>query len=351
LETRRAVEGARTGLRESGYGQSSSGAAPLARVWEELAGGRWALYVIYVGSAWLITQLYWQLVIELDTATLAKMVAGEAKSPFQYRVLMPFLIGIVSAANGDLPLDLADKALRVGALFGAMILLRHWLRYFVTPVLADVMPLILSAILPWSFDFYWPYDFSGLLLWTGCLVLLFERRYEWYLWLFAIATFNRETTFFLIGIFAATQWEALGRRRVLEWTGRQLMIWVLILVGLRVAIPTQEGDPLEFQFWANCVYLASGVWLCLVEHWLTLLAGAGFMWVLVPWHWRKKSLFLRRACWVLPAYAVGMLIVGRLVETRLWYEWVPIVMALAGQSLMEFWNQERKAAAAAELRG
>lgn len=303
------------------------------------------MYVVYLGTAALITQLYWLLTIELDTATLAKMVAGEADAPFQYRVLMPLLIGITSAVNGNLPLELTDQALRVVVLFAAMVLLRHWLRYFVDPLLADVGPLGLALILPWSFDFYWPYDFSGILLWTACLVALMERRYAVYLALFALATFNRETTFFLMGIFAATQWEALGKRGTLIWTGRQLLVWAVILVGLRLAIPTDSGHPVEIHLIPNLVYLLGAGWITSAQHWLQLLGGVGFFWLLAPWYWRRKSAFLKRCCWVLPFYLLVMLLVGRLVETRLWYEWIPIVLALTGQSLVEFNRRERRTAA------
>jgi hypothetical protein len=79
---------------------------------------------------------------------------------------------------------------------------------------------------------------------------------------------------------------------------------------------------------------------------MRLLSGLGLLWLLAPWHWSKKSAFLRRACWVLPAYAAVLLVVGRLVETRLWYEWIPIVLALAGQSLAEFAKRERRTAVA-----
>jgi hypothetical protein len=77
----------------------------------------------------------------------------------------------------------------------------------------------------------------------------------------------------------------------------------------------------------------------------------GFLWLLAPWYWSKKSEFLRRACWVLPLHAAVLVVVGRLVETRCWYEWIPVAMALAGQSLMEFGRRERRAAAAGTPQG
>jgi hypothetical protein len=308
----------------------------------EVSSGRWALYAIYIGASVLITQLYGERTDELSTATLAKLVAGEADSPFQYRILMPFLIGIAAAANHIESFLLVDVGFRLLTVFALMLVLRRWMRHFVDPVLADVSPLLLGVMLPWSFHFYWPYDFSGILIWTACLVALVERRYALYLALFAIGTFNRETTFFLMGIFAATQWESLGKRETMKRTGHQLLIWGLIFVGLRVMIRPSGGEVLEFHPLENIAYLTSGVWVEVFEHWTRLLSTLGFVWLLAAWQWRKKSAFLRRACWMLPVQAVVFLVVARLVEIRVWYEWTPIILALAGQGMMELVRREEQ---------
>lgn len=312
------------------------------RVWAEVSSGRWALYAIYLGASVLITQLYGERTEELSTATLAKLVAGEADSPFQYRILMPFLIGIAAAVNHIENLLLVDAGFRLLTLFALMLVLRRWMRHFVNPLLADVSPLLLGVMLPWSFHFYWPYDFSGILIWTACLLALVERRYALYLTLFAIGTFNRETTFFLMAIFAVTQWESLGKRETMKRTGHQLLIWGLIFVGLRVMIHPNGGEVLEVHPMENLVYLTSGAWVEVFEHWMRLLSTLGFVWLLAAWHWRKKSAFLRRACWVIPVQAVVFLVVARLVEIRVWYEWTPIILALAGQSLMELARREQQ---------
>jgi hypothetical protein len=326
-------------------------AAAWARAWETLAHGRWAMYVVYLGAAWLVTGLYWELTEQLDTATIEKFVAGEANKPFAYRVLMPVVMALVAGLNNIDDLKMVDVPLRVMVLFGTMLVLRRWLRHFVHPLLADVSPLLLGVILPWSFHFYWPYDFSGILLWTACLLCLVERRYPIYILLFTLATFNRETTFFLIGIFAATQWEALGWRRTLRYAGAQAGIWAAIFVSLRLVIRPDAGDPVEVHFLENLLWLAQGYGFGPFEHWMRLLSGLGFFWLLAPWYWSKKSEFLKRACWILPFYIFVMLAVARLVETRLWYEWAPIVLALAGQSLMEFGRREQGRAALGEAPG
>jgi hypothetical protein len=254
-------------------------------------------------------------------------------------------MAFVSGVNNIEDLKLVDVSLRVPTLYATFVLLRHWLRHFVHPLLADVGPLALGVILPWSFLFYWPYDFSGVLLWTACLICLVERKYGLYLFLFALAALNRETAFFLVGVFAATQWESLGWRRTLRWTGAQLAIWVALFVSLRLLIHPQAGDAVEFHVLDNVAYLTQGYGYGPFEHWLQLLSGLGFLWLLAPWRWAAKSPFLKRACWALPFHAASLFIVGRLVETRMWYEWIPVALAMAGQSLMAFYAQEAKPAA------
>jgi len=303
------------------------------RTW--LADGRWALPAVYLGAAFLITNLYWQGIEQLETATIEKFVGVAANEPFAYRILMPYVIGVTAELNGLSP-RYADVCLRICILFGTMLLLRRWLRHFVAPLLADVLPLTLGIVLPWSFLFYWPYDFSGILIWTAALVCLVERQYYLYLLVFLLGVLNRETAFFLIPVFGLTQWEVLGKRRTLGWAGVQVGLWLIIFVGLRLLIHPPGGDGIEIHIADNFEYLTRGYGLGPFEHWMRLLSGLGFMWLLAPWHWATKCLFLRRACWVIPVQFAVLFVVGRFVETRLWYNWIPICLALAGQSLMEF---------------
>jgi hypothetical protein len=311
----------------------------LSRARAYAASGRWVLPAIYTGAAFLITNLYWQGAEQLETATLDKFVGVAANKPFAYRILMPYLIGVTAELNG-ISLKYADICLRICVLFGTMLLLRRWLRHFVDPLLADILPLTLGIILPWSFDYYWPYDFSGILIWTAALLCLFERRYFSYTLLFILGALNRETAFFLIPIFGLTQWDALGKGRALKWMGALFAIWLTIFVTLRLLIHPRAGEGVEIHIVNNFEYLTRGYGLGPYEHWMRLLSGLGFLWLLAPWYWSKKHPFLRRACWLLPAYFLVMFVVARFVETRVWYEWIPICLALAGHSLMEFARRE-----------
>jgi hypothetical protein len=321
--------------------------ASWARLRAELVSGRWSLYAAYFGASWIITGLYWRTTIQLDVATIQQMVAGTAEAPFAYRPLMPWILRGVSWLNGMDDPVLADMGVRLLILFGLMLLLRRWMRHFVEPLLADISPLLLGVVLPGTFFWYWPYDFAGFLVWTACLLALVERRYPLYLILLAIGTLNRETTAFLIGIFAVTQWEALGPRRTLRWTAAQIAIYTAIYSGIRIVIHPHGGEFVENHIMENLSLLIGANVLSPFENWMFMLSGMGFLWLLAPWHWSKKSIFLRRACWILPAYALAIFLGGRLAEPRLWNTWLPIVLALVGQTLMEFAGRERDSAPSA----
>ncbi len=317
-----------------------------ARAWEAVADGRWALYGVYLGLSWVITRVYWATTQQLDTATIEKFAAGTANKPFAYRVLMPWVMGWVNRLNGVDDLMLTDIGLRVLVLFAVMVVMRRWLRHFVDPLLADVGPVLLAAMLPGTFVWYWPYDFSGILVWTVCLLALVERRYALYLAVFTLGVFNRESAFFLMGVFAVTQWEALGARRTLRWSGVQLAIFAVIFIGLRLAIHPAEGDVAEWHLVKNAAFLIGKGSVFPFEGWMVMLSGLGFFWLLAPWYWSKKSLFLKQASWIIPIHAAAILLTGRLVEPRLWNEWIPVVLALSGQTLMEFRRGEREGASA-----
>lgn len=312
-------------------GRSREDAAPA-----RMCASRWPLYAVYLGASWIITRIYWQVTIQLDVASLERFVAGTAEAPFAYRVLMPWAMRGLSSLNGTNDLVLTDVGLRVLALFSLMLLLRRWMHHFVQPLLADVSPLLLGVLLPSSFDWYWPYDFVGVVFWTACLLAMVEQRYRLYLVLLVIGTLNRETTAFLIGVFAATRWRVLGPRRTLLWAAAQSAAILAVLIGLRLAIRPHGGELLEIHLLENLQFFMGGNHIGLFENWMLVLSTMGFIWVLAVWRWKTKSAFLKRACWTLPAVAVATLVAGRVAETRIWNEWIPIALALAGQTLMEF---------------
>jgi hypothetical protein len=322
-------------------GADSTSSGRRLRLFAALAGGRWSLYVVYLSASWIVTRIYWQIALQLDAASVERLVNGTAEAPFAYRVLMPWVLRGVSRLNGIDDVMLADMGVRVLVLFGLMLLLRRWMRHFVGPLLSDVSPLLLALMLPGTFLWYWPYDFAAFLIWTACLLALVERRYLLYLIIFAVGTFNRETMGFLIGVFAATQWQALGTRRALRWTAAQVTIFLAISLGLRLAIHPPGGEVFEVHLMENLRFLVGANLLGPFENWMSMLSALGFLWLLAPWYWRKKSVFLRQACWIIPVYAVAVLVAGRLAEPRLWNVWTPVVLALAGQTLTEFAKRER----------
>ena len=333
-------------------GQSTARAEPGARastwlrLWFAAKGGGWALHIVYLGAAWVITKVYWRMTAQLDVATIEMMVDGTAEAPFAHRILMPWVLRTLCRVDGVGDPMLADIGVRILILYGLMVLLRRWMRHFVTPILADFSPLLLGVILPGTFYWYWPYDFAGFFFWTACLLALVERRYWLYLLCFAVGSLNRETTVLLIGIFAVTQWEELGRRRTLLWAAGQGVIFVAIALSIRLLVHAPGGEFAEVHFLENLSFIAGRNAVSPFENWMTMLSALGFLWVLAPWRWRRKSVFLRRACWLLPVAAAANLVLGRLAEPRLWNDWIPIFMALSGQTVAEFAREEHAARAA-----
>lgn len=311
-----------------------------SHLWAFCISGRWSLYVVYLCAAWGITRIYWLLTMQLEEATIERMVYGTAEAPFCYRVLMPWIMKFVMQLNGLNDLVLTDYGLRILLLFGTMVLLRRWMRHFVDPVVADISPLLLGVVLPGTFDWYWTYDFSGFLLYTASLLALYERRYQLFLLLLVIGTLNRETAALLIGIFAVTQWHMLGPRQTLKWIGIQLFLFGITYSAIRLFVHPVGGEFMELHIVDNLQFLTGRIDFNSFENGMVALAGVGFLWLLAPWRWKTKPIFLRRTCWILPLHAGINLVTGRLAEPRLWNEWIPIIMVLAIQSLMSFRNEE-----------
>jgi hypothetical protein len=259
------------------------------------------------------------------------LVAGTASTPYQYRVLLPWLV------RGALELHMirpeSEIAVFAGIQAAALILLgfvfrRYLSRFIADPVLASVMALTIYAVLPFNYFNlpYYPYDIPSVLLFTVGLLLIYERRWRWFFPLFVIATLNRETSIFLavaslFVLFDQYSWPRLGLI-----VGSQLAIWVAVKAFLWVVYQQNRwmGYGLyQFQLKVNAAtllnYPIKGV---------IALATWGCLWLaVVIWHRRIHDVYLKRTLWTVPVFIVGMMFAGFVIELRIYGEVLPIVLA------------------------
>ncbi|HKD74851.1 MAG TPA: hypothetical protein VKB76_05125 [Ktedonobacterales bacterium] len=204
------------------------------------------------------------------------------------------------------------------------------------------VPLLPFAILivVFFFDFYlgdpysFPYDAPAMMFLGWGLYLVLTDRFWWLLPLFALATWNRETTVFLIlakGAVALTRdgrWRlrAVKLRDVLE-IAVLCVVWVMIVLALHhkyAANATEAGSRIA----TNLHDLARPVL------WPGLLCGSAF---LMPWiFWRRDLISaprLRACVLVLPLWVLMLFCVGQLLEVRIYGD-IAVFIAVCAAAIL-----------------
>jgi len=259
------------------------------------------------------------------------LAAGIASTPYQYRVLVPWIV------RGALDAGLVRPDWQMAAFaaiqFACLVLLAFVFRRYLSLFIGDrrlvsVMALTIYAVLPFNYFNvpYYPYDVPSVLFFTLGLLLIHERRWGWYYALFVIATLNRETSVFLVVATVFAYFDRYRWRTLAALAGSQLAIWMAIKSFLWILYRENRwlGYGLyQFQLKVNL--------LTVVDHPIKAaiaLATWGCLWLAVAvWHRRIKDVFLRRNLWTIPVFIASMLVVGFVIELRIYGEVLPIVLA------------------------
>ncbi|HSO26726.1 MAG TPA: hypothetical protein VLS48_01560 [Anaerolineales bacterium] len=289
-----------------------------------------------------------------ERAALPEMVYGAAHKPFVYRMLLPSLARMgtpgvsvrwvetirAQPLFGDMLTALdADHypqesfmvwLLMYGSLMGYWAAFRAFIRNYVTGWASRLIRFIgpwvvLLVSAPALLRLGYIYDLSQVFLFT--LALLLMSRPEWlhfYLFTFAIANINKETSLLLIPVFGAYYW-----RRLPPKDFRELLVFQLLTgVGIKLAVVWMyRGNPgsvMENNLLLHWYTLTTGR-----AHALTLAALALVVGVGVGLHWRKKPVFLRTAFLVLAPLFTGLYFVGGWPgELRVFLEILPLTALL-----------------------
>lgn len=258
-----------------------------------------------------------------------------AAEPFAHRVLVPrtvrFLCEHVFVGADPrgvfhvLDLLFAFAAFLATRRLARAVLERPWMVHAAS---WGLFPLLaIHYIASREYPFWYAWDMAAVAVFSCGLVLLRERRWPAYYALFALGTFNRETTCFLTFALLFTGWRSEPKSRLLAHCAAQLAIWLAIKAWLRSLFRRQPGDVYQSVWIENWESLQDP----LMWRWY-LLAFAG-LWLLLPFVRRRiEPVWLRDLVWVVPMFALGMFFAGVWSELRIWGELVPIVLlaALAG---------------------
>ena len=268
---------------------------------------------------------------ESPYGTLAMLAEGKAYRPYQYRVLVPWMAAVLHDAG--LPLRASFGLLEAVAALAAYGAFRFFLRPYIgrartraAAALFLFVPLTLNLATGYRYNaILFPWDTASVAFFTLGLALLERRAWGLYYPLFVVATFNRETTCFLVVCYVLA---ALGEerpRRIALHAAAQTALWVAIKGALYVRYAGNEilgrGDTGLF---VNQLERSFGI-LFSVPGPVYLVLAMGGLWlvVLLLRRWIGDPRVGRLARFV-PVFLVGMVGVGELMEVRIYSELLPL---------------------------
>lgn len=308
----------------------------------------WYSRAMVVFAAALLAQLY---TIEIPPyLDLRKYALGLERMPFQARELMryPMLWGSNSSflqhhTAGRVGINSPERLVMFLASFVSL-LLSIWAaqkidRLFWPQARARLLPFAILVVVV-LFDLYisvpysFPYDLPAMMFLGWGLYLVLTDQFLWLLPLFVLATWNRETSLFLIFALAAIalsrdgRWQlrSLRRKDILQLAILSIL-WCLITGFLHhkyAGNPTEAGP----RILDNLKKLAHPVL------WPAILSASAF---LLPWIYLRRHLIseprLRACVLLLPLWVLILLSVGQILEVRIYGD-ISVFVAVCAAAIL-----------------
>lgn len=319
-----------------------------------------ALFIVAVAYTYYFTSVH-LMSPEFVGSTFEMLVRGTATAPMQYRILMPFIGLYVEMLLDVVPfgavldrfqilqitteLDRVKAVLELTSVFCAVVGFYFCSRLVLKSVLPETMPEKVLAFYAWAAlllflltlpfhlltsinQWYYPYDVPSVLFFAFGTAFVLSNRWGWFYPLFILATFNRETSCFLIVITAIIYWRNMPKKVYVQHLLAQGAIWVLIKVWLRITyhVNATDGYSTVGGVIKNSIgenFAAFGT----LTPYVVFPSVYGFLWIpLIALYKKIPNEKLRTALLVIPLYHILMFIPGQILEMRIYTEMLPLVV-------------------------
>jgi len=299
---------------------------------------------------------------------LSEYAAGQIRLPYQSRVLVGWIMRYGVQLRGvqviarhmpgppDLknPYELLFLAISFVGILGAVYATQASInvltgdkRFSRWACLIVLYMATFNLSLSYGLGFTLPYDVPSLFFFCLCICLILKQKPIAYYAVFALATFNRETTCFITFFFLICEWFASAnltssRRwwRLASHAVLQAFIWVAIKSYLTLLfranpVETNNNGVFVFNVAKNIRFLLNpGEWpqlLSIFGFTLPLLV-LGYSWI--------RDRRIQRACLIMvPLWFVGMMMVGVIIEIRIFNE-LSALLSLAVTLIVYNWAQD-----------
>jgi hypothetical protein len=174
---------------------------------------------------------------------------------------------------------------------------------------------------------YYPFDGPSVLFFVMGCHFICRRNWLAYYPTFALAVLNRETSVFLIFVFAVTSYGYVARRPLLWHLIAQVVIWVgltgLIFAAISgsPALLTKNHLGVNLAVFRDMVAMRGNF----LKDWPKLLLACGGTWLVLPWIFRRQPAHLKRALLVIIPFVGVALFKAQIDELRQYGELIPVV--------------------------
>jgi len=293
---------------------------------------------------------------------------GHEGLPYQYRILpmyifrgllrVPLVLKVAAHVPplGNDPYRLIMAGIGFAGMLGALLATRATLARltgdrvysFWAALLLGLMALVDLAS-SWDNPFITPYDVPSLMFFALCISLVLRRTWWAYYPVFILAVLNRETACFIAVFFAVWEWVRLedtgaGVGKRLQWIAPNILVQAAIWVAIKVWLahhfagnPTEKGaGHADGLFLTHFTYNLKE--LVKPFQWPLYASVCGFS---LPFLWLQRRWIQCRGlalsiAVILPLSFAGLIIVGVVVEIRIFSDWIALV---APAVALVIWNR------------
>jgi hypothetical protein len=293
------------------------------------------IYLIYLLYAMLFTLIYFKATIyftatgQYARATLQSLVNFTALKPFQYRILIPFLINILHRMV-PINLILIYMFLTIIFVFFILIAFNAYLKIFLKGRWVDLASISILYPMLWNYasgHLNYPSDIPAILFFILGLTFLYKEKWLTFYLVFILASFNRETSVFLIFAFLLTKYNNLKLNKLMAHSMLLLILWAGIKIVLSNILFLNQGVQFENHISDNVAFLVSLVKFNPVS--LSKFLVFGGMWILIPFGFNSIPKYIRSLLLIIPPFILGMFIAGNIFELRIYSELIPIIAPVA----------------------
>ncbi|MCW8803405.1 MAG: hypothetical protein OQK57_03320, partial [Ignavibacteriaceae bacterium] len=302
-----------------------------------------------------------------ERAMFSEMVYGTAWKPFVYRTLLPTTVRLISEVIPEsIHYRVSEKVegsksmmlvlgkfkweseyiteyiialiLMYFSLLGFIYVFRKLFdEIYASPLwFKNLISIIMLLALPTMFQYYsYLYDFPTLLLFTLGLLLLSQRKWNYFLVLFFIACFNKETIILLTMIFAIHFYkdDKVKRKLYYQLIAVQLIIFGVVKILLYTLFNNNPGGFVEFHLIDRNYLLFNGYSLMTFVTLLIVLLS-------IFNKWNEKPKFLKDSLWIALPLLILTLFLGFFDELRDYYEVFPVVVLLISLNIAKILGAE-----------